>query len=52
MRTFEQTMQEMSGDHERMKEMIRRFDEVLTEKANKLSVAEVYAYLANFVKTD
>jgi uncharacterized phage infection (PIP) family protein YhgE len=37
-------MEVMSRDYEQSKEMIRRYDEVLLEKANKLAVKELYEY--------
>ena len=33
-----------------MKEIIRRFDEVILEKASKVSLNEIYSHLESFVK--
>jgi len=42
----------MSQDYEQSKEMIRRYDEVLLEKANKLALKELYEWAAaTFMKT-
>lgn len=43
----------MSRDYEQSMEMIRRYDEVLLEKANKMAIKEVYEHLAaNYVKNN
>lgn len=38
MKVFEDRMKEMGDDYERSKEMIRRYDEIITEKASKTSI--------------
>eukprot|EP00347_Sterkiella_histriomuscorum_P007561 403348445 len=49
--SFESKMMEMSRDYDQSKEMIRRYDEVLLEKANKMAIKEVYETMAaNYVK--
>ena len=35
---FKEVMQDFSDGYEQMKEMVRRFDEVLTEKASKMAI--------------
>jgi len=37
-------MEVMSRDYEQSKEMIRRYDEVLLEKANKMAVKDLYEH--------
>lgn len=39
-------MEEMSKDYERCKEMVIRYDEVLSHKANKMAIDEVAKYAA------
>ena len=44
-------MEEFTVSNEQMKEMIRRFDEVLSEKASKTAIHEVQFWIEqNFVK--
>ena len=38
---FRKQMQGYSNGYEQMKEMVRRFDEVLSEKASKMAVNEL-----------
>lgn len=38
---FREQMQGYSNGYEQMKEMVRRFDEVLSEKASKMAVNEL-----------
>jgi hypothetical protein len=33
-----------------MKEMIRRYDEVISQKANKLAIKELYEHLDQYLK--
>lgn len=42
---YDAKMMDMSRDYERSKEIIRRYDEVLLEKANKLAVKELEEYV-------
>lgn len=49
---YDEKMQEMSLGYEQSMEMIRRYDEVITEKANKLAIKEVYEHLpVTYVKS-
>jgi len=41
LREFKDVMQEFSDGYEQMKEMVRRFDEVLSEKASKMAINEL-----------
>ena len=38
-------MTQFSTDNEQMKEMIRRFDEVISEKASKMSLHEMEMFI-------
>ena len=48
-RGFEDTLIEYGRDHERNREMIRRFDEIMLEKANKSNLTEIYDSLLKFL---
>lgn len=48
--TFESKMDEMSDSYEQSKEMIRRYDEIMSDKANKTAIKEIYEYMRHFVK--
>lgn len=50
MKQFEDKMLEMSKDYEQAKEIIRRYDEILAEKASKTSVKEIYEHFNIYVK--
>ena len=49
---FETKMNEMCSGYEQSREMIRRYDEIISEKANKTAVKEVYEIMRNFIKID
>jgi hypothetical protein len=41
-------MQEFNEGYEQVKEMIRRFDEVISEKASKMAINELQVHVDNF----
>ena len=45
MSLFESKMNEMSQGYEQSMEMIRRYDEVISDKANKTAIIELYSVL-------
>jgi hypothetical protein len=50
--TFESKMTEMSLGYEQSKEIIIRYDEILSEKANKTAIKELYENMRNYIKVD
>ncbi len=48
--TFEAKMEEMGDSYEQSKEMIRRYDEIMSEKASKSTIKEIYEVMRNFVR--
>ena len=50
--TFEAKMEEMGDSYEQSKEMIRRYDEVMSDKASKTAIKEIYELMRHFVKMD
>ena len=48
--TFEAKMEEMSASYEQSKEMIRRYDEIMSEKASKTAIKEIYEVMRHFVR--
>lgn len=42
----------MNAGYEQAKEMIRRYDEVISDKANKGSIKEIHEILKQYVKTE
>ena len=44
---FKKIINEFTNENEQMKEMIRRFDEVLSEKASKISINEMHVFMEN-----
>ena len=51
MKRFEDIMQQYAKDNEQMREVVRRFDEVIIEKASKVSLHEMGVYVeAHYVK--
>ena len=52
MKRFEDRMKEMSDDYEKSKEIILRYDEIITEKASKTSIQEIYLFLEGFLKVN
>ena len=51
MRRFEGVMQSYGKDNEQMRQMIRRFDEILSDKASKMAIHESEVYIEqNYVK--
>jgi hypothetical protein len=50
--TFEQKMDEMAAGYEQSKEVIRRYDEVISDKASKSAIKDVYDAMKPFVKND
>lgn len=49
---FEEQVISFSGDLERNREVIRRFDEVMLEKANKSNLSEISDQMLRFVSKD
>jgi hypothetical protein len=49
--TFEEKMDEMSASYEQSKEVIRRYDEIISDKASKTSIKELYEYVRRFIET-
>lgn len=49
--TFEAKMDEMSASYEQSKEMIRRYDEVLSDKAGKTAIKEIYEHMRRFIES-
>ena len=49
---FEQKMDEMEAGYEQSKEMIRRYDEVMSDKAGKTSIREIHEQMRHFIKLD
>lgn len=49
---FEEKMDMMAAGYEQSKEMIRRYDEVMSDKASKRAITEVYEAMKPFVKQD
>ncbi|CDW75242.1 UNKNOWN [Stylonychia lemnae] len=48
---FEEKMDRMNQGYEQSKEMIRRYDEIISDKANKVAINEIYQYVnETFVK--
>lgn len=39
----------MTIEHEQSKEIIRRYDEVVAQKASKTTIAEIYEHLKEFI---
>ncbi len=50
--TFEAKMDEMSASYEQSKEMIRRYDEVISDKANKTAIKEIYEVMRNYPRNE
>ena len=46
---FETKMEEMSTGYEQSMEIIRRYDEIIAEKASKTSIFEIYQHLEIFL---
>jgi vancomycin resistance protein YoaR len=49
---FDEKMDNMAAGYEQSKEMLRRYDEVLTEKANKTAIKELQEHMKIFVKQE
>ena len=49
---FEEKMDSMAAGYEQSKEMIRRYDEVISDKASKRAITEIYEAMKPFVKQD
>ena len=49
--SFEAKMDEMSSSYEQSKEVIRRYDEIISEKASKTSIKELYEFIRRFIET-
>lgn len=49
---FECKMEEMSASYEQSKEMIRRYDEVMSEKASKTAIKEIYEVMRNYARQE
>ena len=47
---FDQKMDMMAQGYEQSKEMIRRYDEVLNEKANKIAIKDLYEHLKLYAR--
>jgi len=47
---FEGKMLNMSAGFEQSKEMIRRYDEIMSEKANKSAIKEIYEHMKGLAK--
>lgn len=45
-------MDEMSDSYEQSKEMIRRYDEIMSDKANKTAIKEIYEVMRNYVRQE
>lgn len=43
-------MLNMSAGFEQSKEMIRRYDEIMSEKANKSAIKEIYEHMKSLAK--
>ena len=43
---------DQSREFEQSKEMIARYDEIISNKANKVSIAEIYDAMSQFVKKE
>ena len=52
LKSFEQTIVEVTRKQEQSTEMIRRYDEVITTKANKVVITEIYEYFTQFLLKD
>ncbi len=50
--TFEKKMDDMAAGYEQSKEVIRRYDEVISDKAGKGAIKEVYEAMKPLVKND
>jgi hypothetical protein len=50
LKNYEQKMMVMGNEYEQSKEMIRRYDEILSEKANKMAIIEVYEHCNKYVQ--
>ena len=44
---MKQAMQAYSQEHSQIKEMIRRFDEIISEKASKMAISELEFFIEN-----
>lgn len=44
-------MDEMSASYEQSKEVIRRYDEIISEKASKTSIKELYEFVRRFIES-
>lgn len=49
---FEKKMEDMHAGYEQSKEMIRRYDEVISDKAGKTSIRELHEQLRHFIKME
>jgi hypothetical protein len=50
--TFEAKMDAMQVGYDQSKEMIRRYDEIISDKANKTAIKEIYELMRHFIKMD
>lgn len=41
----------MSASYEQSKEVIRRYDEIISEKASKTSIKELYEFIRRYIET-
>lgn len=48
--TFEQKMDDMAAGYEQSKEVIRRYDEVISDKASKKAISDVYEAMKPLVR--
>lgn len=49
---FEEKMDAMNAGYEQAKEVIRRYDEVISDKANKGAIKEIHEILKQYIKTE
>lgn len=49
---FEEKIVDFSIDIEKMQIIVRRFDEIISEKASKLDIEHVYQHIKGYVTND
>ena len=49
LQSFEDKMNQMSNSYEQSMEIIRRYDEIIADKASKTTVLEVYQYIKSYL---